>query len=86
MTVSTDSRLIPVHVLETVLAPIHEAHGLTNEFYTDQRYFELERDEVLGRNWACIGFASDLPTNSYVKPVDFMGLPCLLYTSDAADE
>ncbi|EKT4475834.1 aromatic ring-hydroxylating dioxygenase subunit alpha [Pseudomonas putida] len=78
MTVSTDSRLIPVHVLETVLAPIHEAHGLTNEFYTDQRYFELERDEVLGRNWACIGFASDLPTNSYVKPVDFMGLPLLM--------
>lgn len=72
------ANLIPVHSLETVLGPIEQAHGLTNDFYTEQRYFELDRDQVLGRNWACIGFATDLPVNGYVKPVDFMGLPLLL--------
>jgi choline monooxygenase len=72
------ANLIPVHSLENVLAPIEHAHGLTNDFYTEQRYFEMDRDQVLGKNWACIGFASDLPTNAYVKPVDFMGLPLLM--------
>ncbi|KMM85367.1 choline monooxygenase [Pseudomonas taetrolens] len=72
------ANLIPVHILETVLAPIEQAHGLTNDFYTEQPYFELDRDQIMGRNWACIGFASDLPTNAYVKPVDFMGLPLLI--------
>jgi len=69
---------IPVHQLETVLNPIHQATGLTNEFYTQQSYFELERDQIMGKTWACIGFASDLTKNGSVKPVEFMGLPLLL--------
>src|SRR5690606_36190342 len=69
---------IPVQQLESVLNPIHQATGLGNEFYTEQRYFELERDEVMGKTWACIGFASDLAQKGAVKPVDFMGLPLLL--------
>lgn len=70
--------LIPVHNLTNVLNPIEHAHGLTNEFYTDQKFFELERDELMGKGWTCIGFASDLPQKAYVKPVDFMGLPLLM--------
>ncbi|MNZ54565.1 Biphenyl dioxygenase subunit alpha [compost metagenome] len=77
MTNST-SRLIPTQVLEAVLAPIHEATGLSNEFYTDQRFFDLERDQLMGNTWACVGFEGDLPKNGFVKPVDFMGLPLLL--------
>jgi len=69
---------IPVHQLETVLNPIHQATGLTNKFYTQQSYFELERDQIMGKTWACIGFASDLTKNGSVKPVEFMGLPLLL--------
>lgn len=69
---------IPVHQLETVLNPIHQATGLPNEFYTQQSYFELERDQIMGKTWACIGFASDLTKNGSVKPVEFMGLPLLL--------
>lgn len=72
------SQQIPVHQLENVLAPIHQATGLSNEFYTDQKLFELERDQVMGKTWACVGFASDLNQNGSVKPVDFMGLPLLL--------
>lgn len=69
---------IPVHQLETVLNPIHQATGLTSEFYTQQSYFELERDQIMGKTWACIGFASDLTKNGSVKPIEFMGLPLLL--------
>ena len=59
-TIMSSIQQIPVHQLETVLNPIHEATGLGNEFYTEQRYFELERDQVMGKTWACVGFASDL--------------------------
>ncbi|MES2259547.1 MAG: aromatic ring-hydroxylating dioxygenase subunit alpha [Pseudomonadota bacterium] len=69
---------IPVQQLENVLRPIHQASGLGNEFYTEQAYFELERDQVMAKTWACVGFASDLPNNGSVNPVDFMGLPLLL--------
>jgi choline monooxygenase len=74
----TTLQQIPVHHLETVLNPIHEATGLSTEFYTEQRYFELERDQVMGKTWACVGFASDLGKAGSVKPIDFMGLPLLL--------
>ena len=72
------SQRIPVQQLERVLNPIDQATGLANQFYTEQRYFELERDQVMGKTWACVGFASDLVKNGSVKPVDFMGLPLLL--------
>ncbi len=72
------SQRIPVQQLETVLGPIHQATGLSNEFYTEQRIFEYERDTLFGHTWACVGFASDLTKNGSVKPVDFMGLPLLL--------
>ncbi len=72
------SKRISVQKLEDVLRPIHQATGLGNEFYTEQAYFELERDQVMGKTWACVGFASDLPKNGSVNPVDFMGLPLLL--------
>jgi choline monooxygenase len=71
-------RLIPTQSLETILNPIEHATGLSNAFYTEQRYFELERDQLMGKTWACIGFASDLTQNGSVKPIDFMGLPLLL--------
>ena len=40
--------------------------------------FTAERDRLMASTWVCIGFASDLIKNGYVKPVDFMGLPLLL--------
>lgn len=68
----------PVQQLENVLLPIEQASGLPNAFYTEQSKFELERDQVMAKTWACVGFASDLPNKGSVNPVDFMGLPLLL--------
>lgn len=67
-----------VQQLQNVLRPIHQASGLGNEFYTEQAYFELERDQVMAKTWACVGFASDLPKHGSVNPIDFMGFPLLL--------
>ncbi len=69
---------IPLQRIESVLRPISAASGLSNEHYTSQDVFPLERDHVLAKTWVCVGFSSDLPQKGYVKPVEFMGLPLLL--------
>ena len=70
----------PVSV-DWVLRPIEQARGLPNETYVNRDYFAHELNQVLGKNWAGIGFASDLPTPGYVKPLQFLGLPLLLTRS-----
>lgn len=69
---------LPEHVLLAAQAPINTASGLPNAAYNDEQIFEFERDHVIGKTWAAIDFASELPRSSYAKPIDFMGLPLLL--------
>jgi choline monooxygenase len=71
--------------VESVLQPIEKASGLPNEAYTSASYSEHERDHVLGKGWAGLWFASDLPKKGHVKPVDFIGLP-LVITRTKKDE
>lgn len=74
MTDST-SPLIPDQQLDSVLAPIAQATGMPNNAYVSEDFFAAERDQLMARTWVCVGFASDLLKNGYVKPIDFMGLP-----------
>lgn len=78
MNTPAETKDFPVFKLKNVLNPIEQATGLGNEYYTDDQYFKLERDRVLGQGWACIGFTSDISQNAFVKPIEFMGLPLLL--------
>jgi len=71
--------------VEAVLKPIERARGLPNETYVNREFFIHERDRVLGKGWAGIGFAGDLPRPGYVKPVEFLGLP-LIITRSKEDE
>jgi choline monooxygenase len=64
--------------LDAILQPIEKATGLPNQAYTSETFFAHERDNVLGKGWAGLWFASDLPRKGYVKPVEFMGLPLLI--------
>ena len=68
----------PESALESVLHPIEDATGLPNETYTSDAFLRREREQVLGRGWAGLAFASDLPRPGYARPVDFMGLPLLV--------
>jgi len=69
---------LPADALQAILQPIGEATGLPNQAYTSDSFFEYERDQVLGKGWAGLWFASDLPKKGYVKPIDFMGLPLVI--------
>lgn len=70
--------LIHAHQIDSVLAPIEEAVGMPNAAYVSDAFFSEERDGLMANTWACLGFASDVIKNGYVKPVNFMGLPLLM--------
>lgn len=53
-------------------------NGLPNACYRDGEIAELERQFLFGRNWSCIGFASDAPGPGDIFPVDFLGQPLLM--------
>lgn len=64
--------------VDSVLQPIEKASGLPNHAYVNKDFMAYERDHVLGKSWAGLWFASDLPKKGYVKPVEFMGLPLVI--------
>ena len=47
--------------LDIVSKPIHEAHGLPNECYTNKEYTLIERKKLFEDKWSVIGAASALP-------------------------
>lgn len=79
------SQTIPTTTLDDVRKPLAEAVGMPNAVYTDNALFIQERDEVLGKTWAAIGYSSDLPSNGFTKPVDFMGLPLAIMRNRDGD-
>ncbi len=64
--------------LARVTAPVAEARGLPNAFYTDPDMFKAEQERVFARNWACIGFGKDVPAPGDLQPVTFLGRPLLI--------
>ena len=69
---------IPLTSLENIMLPIEDASGLPNALYHDPDMLAEERDRILGKTWSGIGFAGDLSTLGYVKPITFMGLPLVI--------
>ena len=56
-----DSRVqttIPLTALDDVDKPITDAKGMPGSAYTSETLFYFERDQVLGKTWAGLGFAS----------------------------
>lgn len=59
-------------------APLGKARGLPNDTYLSEDLFKFEREHVLGRSWAAIGFGSEVAGPGFVKPVEFMEAPLLM--------
>lgn len=71
--------------LAAVLRPTAEASGLPNVAYTDDAFLGVERDRIFGPNWACVGFARDLPAPGDVRPFDLLGMPLLALRDDRGE-
>ena len=74
-----------VTAMHEVTAPRGEARGLPNTVYRDTEWFAFERDHVLGRSWASIGYGSELPGPGFARPVDLMGIPLLMVRNKAGE-
>ncbi len=85
MTTQRTHPVIPLTSIDAVSKPIAQAKGMPREVYTDPDLFAFERDNVVGKSWAGIAFTSELPTNGYIKPVDFMGLPLVIMRNRDAE-
>lgn len=64
--------------LANVIQPVSSARGLPSECYIDPALFDEEKRSVFFRNWAGIGFASDVPEPGDARPLSFLGQPLLL--------
>ena len=64
--------------LERVIGPVETARGLPNAAYIDPAVFAAERERLFARNWACIGFAKDIPQTGDLKPIELFGRPMLM--------
>ena len=69
---------IDTTTLDKVKAPIEQARGLPNAFYTDDDVFAAEQRVLFAQTWACIGFGIDVAEAGQVRPVEFLGQPLLL--------
>ncbi len=69
--------------LGSVTRPVATARGLPNPFYVDPAVFEAEKERIFFRNWAALGFASDVPGPGDARPVDFLGQPLLMVRDKA---
>lgn len=61
------------------------SRGLPNATYHDESLFAFERDQIIGRSWAAIGYRSELIGPGFAKPVDLMGIPLLIILDKSDD-
>ena len=78
ISISSSESLIDAKALDRVTQAVENATGLPNPFYNDAGLFEIEKQAVFAKNWACLGFASDVPEVGSAKPIDFLGQPLVM--------
>ena len=57
---------------------ISRANGLSNEFYISKEIYELEKSQLLYKNWCGLGFGKDVPNVGDIKAISFLGLPLIV--------
>ncbi len=63
--------------------PAGEARGLPGAAYTDQDFFDWERERLFARSWVCAGVGAELPAVGDQRPVTVAGRPILLLRDEA---
>lgn len=51
------------------------AHAMPGEFYTSERLLEIERAELFGREWICVGRADEIPEPGDYLTYDLLNEP-----------
>ena len=69
------------HQLEGCTNPIHQAHGVPNEYYIRPECFEMEGEHLFNKGWFAVGFVKDLPQPGSALPVNYFNNPLLIVKS-----
>jgi choline monooxygenase len=62
----------------SVSAPLGQARGLPNAWYTDPQYHREEAHDLFARTWTCVGVGADIPEAGDIMPVAAAGTPIVL--------
>lgn len=71
--------------LSGVLQSVAKANGLPNSHYLDPDTHAAERENLFFNQWSALTFAKNLPTSSYVLPIEFLDLPLLVVRDKTGD-
>jgi len=52
--------------------------GFPGEWFTNEHFFDIERERLLKRSWLCIGLSSDVPKHGCIHPVDTLNVPLVM--------
>ena len=69
------------HQLQGCTNPIHQAHGVPNEYYIRSECFEMEGEHLFNKGWFAVGFVKDLPQPGSALPVSYFNNPLLIVKS-----
>ena len=72
---------IPLSNLDSVLTSTDKAKGLPNEHYVSNAVFDEEKKAILFDNWSAIGTGSNIPNPGDIKPLNFVGMPLILFAT-----
>ena len=61
------------------------SQGLANAWYIEESHWIRERDNVVAKTWAGLGFSCDIPDVGDTAPVSFMGLPLLMLRDEGSN-
>lgn len=68
---------------ESIRAPIAQAKTLPRQAFTDEAFFNLERERIFSRHWSAICFTQQLPELGCLLPLELLGMPLLaVHTHD----
>lgn len=62
--------------------PYEEARALPGAFYTDPRFLELERAELFGKEWICVGRVEEVPNQGDYLTFDVADEPIIVVRGD----
>lgn len=63
--------------------PLEEALALPGEAYESPAFYELERREILEREWVCVGRVDQVPDTGSYLAMDLLDEPLLMVRDDA---
>ena len=72
------STILDLEKIRAVNNPIHDAHGLPNECYTNNEYFKFERDKIFFNKWTVIGVGNSVPNVGDAQPYNLLGIPLII--------